>query len=52
MTKKIFRDKQINLISIASYDNFHCKQILKAIKSKKYIYRKTALFNNYRIQEN
>ena len=36
--KKIFLDKEINLISIASYDNFHCKQILKAIKLKKNIF--------------
>ena len=34
---KIFRDKFINLVSIASYDNYHFKQVLKAIKYKKNI---------------
>ena len=29
----IFNDKEINLVSIASYDNYHFKHILKAIKS-------------------
>ena len=36
--KKIFKDKEINLISIASYDNYHFQQILRAIKSKKNIF--------------
>ncbi len=31
----IFKDKSINLVSIASYDNYHFKQIMKGIKSKK-----------------
>lgn len=35
--KKIFEDKKINLISIASYDNFHFSQIIKSIKNKKNI---------------
>jgi len=33
----IFFDKDINLVSIASYDNYHYSQILKSIKSKKNI---------------
>ena len=33
--KKIYSDKDINLVSIASYDNFHFKQIMNSIKSKK-----------------
>ena len=28
---KIFSDKSVNLVSIASYDNFHFKQIVKSI---------------------
>lgn len=31
----IFLDKQINLVSIASYDQFHFKQIVKCFKFKK-----------------
>ena len=31
----IYKDKDIKLISIASYDNFHYKQIVKAAKYKK-----------------
>ena len=31
----IFRDKQINLVSLASYDNYHFDQILKCLKMKK-----------------
>ncbi len=33
----IFNDKSINLVSIASYDNYHFKQILKCIKHNKNI---------------
>lgn len=34
---EIFKDKDINIVSIASYDNFHYNQILKCIKFKKNI---------------
>jgi predicted dehydrogenase len=34
---QIFSDKQINLVSIASYDNYHFSQIVKCIKNKKNI---------------
>ncbi len=34
---KIFLDKEINLVSIASYDNYHFSQIVKCIKNKKNI---------------
>ena len=33
----IFNDKEINLVSIASYDNYHFKHILRAIKNNKNI---------------
>ena len=32
---KIFLDKKINLVSIASFDNFHFSQIVKSFKSNK-----------------
>lgn len=34
---EIFLDKEINLVSIASYDNFHYSQIIKSIKNNKNI---------------
>lgn len=33
----IFQDEDINLVSIASYDDFHYRQIVKCIKSNKHI---------------
>lgn len=35
--KLIYSDKDINLVSITSYDNFHFNQIIKSIKSNKNI---------------
>ncbi len=35
---KIFSDKEINLVVIASYDNYHYDHILKSIKNKKNIF--------------
>ena len=32
---KIFKNKNINLVSIASYDNYHFDQIVKGLKNKK-----------------
>ena len=34
---EIFKDKNIDLVSIASYDNYHFRQVLKAIKFNKNI---------------
>ena len=34
----IVRDKKINIVSIASYDNFHFKQFVECIKAKKHIF--------------
>lgn len=34
---EIFNDIKINLISIASYDNFHFRQLIKAIKNNKHV---------------
>lgn len=34
---KIFNDPNINLVSIASYDNYHFKQVLKCIENKKHL---------------
>jgi len=35
--REIFQDKKINLVSIASYDNYHFSQIVKCIKYNKNI---------------
>ena len=35
--KKIFFDKSINLVSIASYDDDHFNQVVKCIKNNKHI---------------
>ena len=37
MKMKYFKIKEISIVSIASYDNFHYNQILKCIKNKKNI---------------
>ena len=34
----IFKDKNIDVVIIASYDNFHAKHILKAIKYNKHFF--------------
>jgi predicted dehydrogenase len=35
---EILEDKEINVVSIASYDNYHYKQMVKAIKNDKHIF--------------
>ena len=40
----IFKDVNIDIVSIASYDNYHYQQILKAIKFKKIFLLKNQLF--------
>lgn len=35
---EIYRDKNIHLVSIASYDNFHCNQIIQCIKNNKNVF--------------
>ena len=35
---EVFKNKKINLVSIATYDNFHYTQIIKGIKSKKNLF--------------
>ena len=42
--KKIFEDKSINLVSIASYDDTHYHYIIKCIKYIKYHNRKPNVF--------
>mgnify|MGYP001266895758 CR=1 FL=1 len=36
--KKLIDNKNIDLVSIASYDNFHYQQIIECIKNKKHIF--------------
>ncbi len=47
----IFKDKQINLVSIASYDNYHFDQILKCLKNEKnIIVEKPMCLNLYQLK--
>ena len=47
----IFLDKQINLVSIASYDNHHYNQILKCLRfNKKYNNRKPMCLNSNQLK--
>ena len=34
----VLNDAEINLISVASYDNYHCEQILKALENNKNVF--------------
>ena len=34
----VINDDEIDIVSIASYDNFHCDQIIRSIKNKKHIF--------------
>jgi len=36
--KEITEDKRINIVSIASYDNFHAKQILVCLRNNKHVF--------------
>ena len=42
----IFDNKKINLVSIASYDNYHFQHLLKAIKNKKNIFIEKPICQN------
>ena len=42
----VLNDPFINLVSIASYDNFHCEQILKAFKNNKHVFVEKPLCQN------
>lgn len=35
---KVLNDKCIDVVSIASYDNYHCEQILQALNNEKHVY--------------
>jgi predicted dehydrogenase len=45
--KKLISNKLLDLICIASYDNYHCDQILYSIKQKKHIFSEKPLCTNY-----
>ena len=45
--KKLIKENKIDLISIASYDNYHCEQILHSIKYKKHIFVEKPICTNY-----
>lgn len=44
---KVLKNKSIDLISIASYDNYHCNHIIKSIKNDKHIFIEKPLCVNY-----
>jgi len=44
---KVLKNKSIDLISIASYDNYHYKHIIKSIKNDKHIFIEKPLCLNY-----
>lgn len=45
--KKLISNKLIDLVTIASYDNYHCDQILYSIKQKKHIFSEKPLCTDY-----
>ena len=45
-SKKIFEDKNIDIVSIATYDNSHFNLIMEAIKHKKHIFVEKPLCQN------
>ncbi len=45
-TNHIFNNKKINLVSIASYDNYHFQHLYKAIKSNKNIFVEKPICQN------
>ncbi len=48
----VLNDKQVDVISIASYDNYHCKQIVKAIENNKHVMaEKPICLNNNELLE-
>ena len=48
----VLNDKQVEVISIASYDNYHCKQIVKAIVNNKHVMaEKPICLNNNELLE-
>ena len=44
--KKIYQDKNINLVSVASYDNFHFEQIINLLNNNKNIFVEKPLCTN------
>ena len=49
--KDIFYNKKINLVSIASYDNYHFNQLVKAIKFNKHDSRKPICLTKYQLNK-
>jgi len=35
---EVLKDPQIDIVSIASYDNYHCEQILEAVENDKHVF--------------
>lgn len=43
----VINNKAIDIVCIASYDNYHCKEVLKAIKNKKHIFVEKPICTSY-----
>jgi predicted dehydrogenase len=43
----LLNNKLIDVVCIASYDNYHCKELLKAIKNKKHVFVEKPICTNY-----
>ena len=48
LDKDIIEDKNIDLVCIASYDNYHCDQIIASVKNKKHVFVEKPLCTNYK----
>ena len=46
--KDIINNKEIDLVCIASYDNYHCSQILESVKNKKHVFVEKPICTNYK----
>ena len=45
--KDVIEDKEIDIVCIASYDNYHCNQIIESVKNKKHIFVEKPICTNY-----
>lgn len=48
LDKDIIEDKNIDLVCIASYDNYHCDQVIASVKNKKHVFVEKPLCTNYK----
>ena len=48
LDKDIIEDKNIDLVCIPSYDNYHCDQVIASVKNKKHVFVEKPLCTNYK----